>query len=97
MAGTFKAALGGFADTLQGDLYKYGVTPTTTGFDEAPVAILKALKRLTWAGQYAMAANMQAFQDFNELLLLGYHEKCHIGVSLAHFLSLQSLISAVSR
>ncbi|KAF8858768.1 hypothetical protein BDZ45DRAFT_590705 [Acephala macrosclerotiorum] len=61
-----------------GALYKYGVTPTTTGFDEAPVAIIKALKRLTWAGKYAVTGNMQQFQAFNELLLLGYLEKGHI-------------------
>ncbi|CZR62926.1 uncharacterized protein PAC_12823 [Phialocephala subalpina] len=61
-----------------GALYKYGVTPTTTGFDEAPTAIIKALKRLTWAGEYAVTGNMQQFQAFNELLLLGYLEKGHI-------------------
>ncbi|KUJ09311.1 uncharacterized protein LY89DRAFT_598097 [Mollisia scopiformis] len=57
-----------------GAIYKYGVTPTTTGFSEAAPVILKALKRLTWAGEHALGEEMQEFREFNELLLLGYYE-----------------------
>ena len=64
-------------------------------FEEAPDVILKALTRMTWAGQ-AVANSFDQFlgdrtrssccptskfKDFNELLLLGYMEKDHISVS----------------
>lgn len=50
------------------------------GFDEAPAAIIKALKRLTWAGQQAVTDNFDPFQPFNELLSIGYFEGTAIGV-----------------
>jgi hypothetical protein len=59
---------------LQGAIYKYGVTPSTTGFSEAPVAILKALARLKWAGEEAVRRDEKVFVPFNELLLIGYYE-----------------------
>lgn len=51
------------------------------GFDEAPPAILKALKRLTWAGEHAVSNQLATFVPFNELLSIGYFEDTEIGVS----------------
>ena len=61
------------------------MTPSTHGFSEAPPVILKALKRLTWAGKHAVENDMQPFDEFNELLLLGYFEGGAIGVSKIWF------------
>ncbi|KAE8454543.1 hypothetical protein EG329_000166 [Mollisiaceae sp. DMI_Dod_QoI] len=61
-----------------GALYKYGVTPTTSGFNEAPLAIIRALKRLTYAGKYTVEGSKEDFDEFNELLLIGYNEKSHM-------------------
>jgi hypothetical protein len=52
------------------------------GFDEAPAVILKALKRLTWAGEQAVTENFEPFHQFNELLSIGYFEDTAIGVSI---------------
>ena len=45
------------------------------------MAILKAVKRLTWAGQNAVGDHSQPFVDFNEMLSVGYFEDMHMGVS----------------
>jgi hypothetical protein len=51
------------------------------GFDEAPPVIIKALKRLTWAGKQTLAETMEPYHPFNELLSIGYFEETSIGVS----------------
>jgi hypothetical protein len=51
------------------------------GFDEAPPVIIKALKRLTWAGKQTLAETVEPFHPFNELLSIGYFEETSIGVS----------------
>jgi hypothetical protein len=51
------------------------------GFDEAPPVIIKALKRLTWAGKQTLAETLEPFHPFNELLSIGYFEETSIGVS----------------
>ncbi|KAL9119086.1 MAG: hypothetical protein Q9187_004357, partial [Circinaria calcarea] len=70
--------------TLKGDMlsgqftknfglpYKYVTETVTAGFSEAPVPILAALKRLSWAGRKIVGEN--TFQAFNELLAVGYFE-----------------------
>ncbi len=82
---------------FQGAYYKFGVVvKNTKGFDEAPDPILKALHRLTWAGNTAISAirtiaekeSLKAsegsmppgFIPFNELLSLGYFEPSVISV-----------------
>lgn len=57
--------------------------------------ILKALKRLTWAGEYALTTNKELFKPFNELLTVGYFEHSHIGVSHPLSLILHLLTYAV--
>lgn len=59
--------------------YKYGVAVLSRGFDEAPPVIIKAVKRLTWAGNQAVSENLEPFKDFNELLSIGYFEESSIG------------------
>jgi alkylated DNA repair dioxygenase AlkB len=59
--------------------YKYGVSVESKGFQDAPIAIVKALKRLTWAGQQTMDDRLEPFHPFNELLSLGYFEETSIG------------------
>ncbi|KAH8816837.1 hypothetical protein F5884DRAFT_236441 [Xylogone sp. PMI_703] len=59
--------------------YKYGVSVLSKGFNEAPAVIIKALKRLTWAGQQAVTDNFDSFHPFNELLSIGYFEGTSIG------------------
>ncbi|TAQ86624.1 hypothetical protein B7494_g5055 [Chlorociboria aeruginascens] len=59
--------------------YKYGVSTMTRAFSEAPPVILKALKRLTWAGEQAVTSKLEPFHAFNELLTIGYFEETHIG------------------
>jgi hypothetical protein len=68
---------------FKGAPYKYGVAQASRGFDEAPVVILKALKRLTWAGQLATASATEISEEYhdpNELLTIGYFEDSTIGV-----------------
>jgi hypothetical protein len=65
---------------IKGAPYKYGVSVLSKGFDEAPEVIIKALKRLTWAGQQTVTEKLEPFQPFNELLSLGYFEDTSIGV-----------------
>jgi 2OG-Fe(II) oxygenase superfamily len=59
--------------------YKYGVSVLSKGFDEAPSAIIKALKRLTWAGEQTVTEDLEPFHAFNELLSIGYFEDTAIG------------------
>ncbi|RFU26389.1 hypothetical protein B7463_g9945, partial [Scytalidium lignicola] len=59
--------------------YKYGVSVLSRGFNEAPTVIIKALKRLTWAGEQAVTENFDSFHPFNELLSIGYFEGTAIG------------------
>ena len=66
---------------VQGAPYKYGVKQVSKGFDEAPTVILKAIKRLTWAGQHAVTGEFESFQPFNECLSIGYFENTKIGAS----------------
>lgn len=49
------------------------------GFSEAPHEILESVRRMTWAGKYFITDG--SFVDFNELLAVGYMEKCKMGVS----------------
>jgi hypothetical protein len=66
----------------QGAPYKFGVKQISKTFADAPEIILKALKRMTWAGQQTLGAQNAPFRDFNEVLALGYIEHCDISVSL---------------
>ncbi len=59
--------------------YKYVVDVDSKSFSEAPPVILNALNRLTWAGQQSNGVGQ--FQNYNELLTLGYFEEQKIGVS----------------
>ncbi len=63
---------------MQGMPYKYVVDVDSKPFAEAPMPIINALHRLTWAGQKTV--NNGTFQPFNELLTLGYFEQQKIGV-----------------
>lgn len=54
----------------------------TRAFRDAPTVIIKALKRLTWAGERTVDGNLEEFVPFNELLSIGYFEDAHIGVSV---------------
>lgn len=65
--------------TNWGAPYKFVVTQSSRGFSEAPVVIIKALKRLTWAGEQALKDIGEPFHPFNELLSIGYFEDCSIG------------------
>ena len=49
--------------------YGYVVQSECKAFSEAPDAILTSLNRLTWAGRDAVG---EGFNDFNELLAVGY-------------------------
>ena len=59
--------------------------------------MIKALKRLTWAGKQAVSTGFDKddkdleFQPFNEMLSVGYFEKGYMGVSVP--LGLKSLCS----
>lgn len=59
--------------------YKYVVAVDSKSFGEAPKAILRALHRLTWAGEQAVTDG--TFQKFNELLTVGYFQEQKMGVS----------------
>jgi hypothetical protein len=64
---------------------------------EAPDVIIKALKRLTWAGKETVVDKKESFQEFNEMLTVGYFEKSHMSVSLPLLLSKEcSLTTTVS-
>jgi hypothetical protein len=64
--------------------YKYGVNVESKAFKDAPKVIVKALKRLTWAGHQVVTETLEeSFMDFNELLSIGYFEETKIGVSSA--------------
>jgi hypothetical protein len=67
--------------TVQGAPYKYGVRQLSKSFEEAPAVILKAIKRLTWAGEHALTGEFESFKQFNECLSIGYFENTKIGVS----------------
>lgn len=57
--------------------YKYVVAVDSKSFGEAPKAILRALHRLTWAGEQAVTDG--TFQKFNELLTVGYFQEQKMG------------------
>lgn len=59
--------------------YKFVVAQSSQPFTAAPKVIVKALKKMTWAGQSCIAEHGPAFQDFNELLSIGYLENTKIG------------------
>ena len=59
--------------------YKFVVAQSSQPFTAAPRVIVKALKKMTWAGQSCVAEQGPAFQDFNELLSIGYLENTKIG------------------
>ena len=67
------------ADVDQGIPYKYVAAVSAKAFAEAPSLILKALHRLTWAGQ--QCTSQQEFRKFNELLAVGYMQDQKMGVS----------------
>ena len=52
--------------------YKYVTETQSEGFGNAPVSILAAVKRLSWAGREIVKDD--TFQAFNELLAVGYFE-----------------------
>ncbi|KFY32355.1 hypothetical protein V493_00282 [Pseudogymnoascus sp. VKM F-4281 (FW-2241)] len=65
--------------TNWGAPYKFVVAQSSRGFSEAPIVIIKALKRLTWAGEQTLTDAGESFQPFNELLSVGYFEDGSIG------------------
>ncbi|KFY37505.1 hypothetical protein V495_07155 [Pseudogymnoascus sp. VKM F-4514 (FW-929)] len=65
--------------TNWGAPYKFVVAQSSRGFNEAPTVIVKALKRLTWAGQQTLTDVGEPFHPFNELLSIGYFQDCTIG------------------
>ncbi|KAI1343572.1 hypothetical protein F5Y15DRAFT_412357 [Xylariaceae sp. FL0016] len=92
--GVYEELTSHFVNNIGAD-YKYGVVvDTSSGFAEAPEAILEALSRLTWAGRTAIDIGTKQFQEqdvsidkvsapnefkeFNEQLVLGYFEGSHI-------------------
>ncbi|OAF58525.1 hypothetical protein VC83_04909 [Pseudogymnoascus destructans] len=65
--------------TNWGAPYKFIVAQSSRGFSEAPTVIIKALKRLTWAGEQTLTDVGEPFHPFNELLSIGYFQDCSIG------------------
>lgn len=65
--------------TNWGAPYKFVVAQSSRGFNEAPTVIVKALKRLTWAGEQTLTDVGEPFHPFNELLSIGYFQDCTIG------------------
>lgn len=59
--------------------YSYIVDVDSKGFSEAPSTILRALHRLTWAGEQTVTDG--TFKKFNELLTIGYFEDQKMSVS----------------
>ncbi|KAH2085533.1 hypothetical protein KXX03_001550 [Aspergillus fumigatus] len=59
--------------------YKYIVSVDSRPFTDAPHEIMRALGRLTWATERAVAGSGDAFLPPNELLMLGYFEDMKIG------------------
>lgn len=62
--------------------YSYIVDVDSKSFSEAPDPILRALHRLTWAGEQTVTDG--SFMKFNELLTIGYFEEQKMSVSLLH-------------
>lgn len=71
--------------------YKFGVATLSRPFAEAKAVIIKTVKRLTWAGHQALSGSGEVFQNFNELLALGYFEDTEIGVSNIQLLYTEKL------
>jgi hypothetical protein len=69
-------------DTSKGAPYKYIVAQDSTPFVQAPDVIIRALKRLTWAGKETLDDKHEEFWEFNEMLSVGYFEKSHMSVSI---------------
>lgn len=59
--------------------YKYVVAVDSKSFREAPREVLRALHRLTWAGEQCVTDG--SFRKFNELLTVGYFQEQKMGVS----------------
>ncbi|QSZ36984.1 hypothetical protein DSL72_009076 [Monilinia vaccinii-corymbosi] len=60
--------------------YKFLVAHEANSFEDAPMPIMKAMQRMTWAGQQAFSGRDDAiFTPFNEVLCLGYFENMQIG------------------
>lgn len=82
---------------LKGAHYKFGVQVETSPLDKAPQPVLVALSQMIWAQEIVLARAKELvekeavehikesmpleYQDFNELLVLGYFEKSSISVS----------------
>lgn len=60
--------------------YKYIVSVDSKGFDKASDEMLRAMGRLTWATEKAVASAGEQFLPPNELLTLGYFDEMKIGV-----------------
>ena len=58
--------------------YDYDVKTDDTAFKDAPMLILDALQRLSWAGKYAVGDDCK---EFNEILAVGYFEEGKMDVS----------------
>jgi hypothetical protein len=61
----------------QGVPYKYTVKTDNISFSQAPSTIMRALQRMTWAGEYVGAEAPK----FNELLAVGYFRTQSMSVS----------------
>ena len=65
--------------------YDYIAVADSAPFSEAPDAILRALNRITWAGDHATKGSPH--KPRNELLAVGYMEDMRMGVSNPNALS----------
>ena len=59
--------------------YSYVAAADSAPFSEAPLPIMEALSRLTWAGNVIAG---QHYPPRNELLAVGYMEDQKMGVSV---------------
>lgn len=64
---------------IKGLPYKYSANVPSTPFAEAPKLVTDALNRMIWAG--TKASEDEPMLPLNEVLVLGYYEDQHIGVS----------------
>ena len=66
---------------FQGATYKFIVRTESKSFANAPPAILRVLKRCSWAAEGEVTRYGGVYEEPNELLTLGYTECGEMGVS----------------
>ncbi len=77
--GTVGEILTGHYACNWGATYKFIVAQDSTPFKDAPEVLIKALKKMSWAGQQTFQHIGESFKPFNELLSIGYMEGNSIG------------------